>query len=113
MSGASEFDATLFSLGRLIRRLFDSYCSTNDPSELDVLIYQVTTLFRMIRASQHCSTQLLEDIEVGLSLLEARFPAKSRKYLWISPSIIIQSLQRPPTDGDSCRPATIFVRVRL
>ena len=70
MSGASEFDATLASLGRLVHRLFDSYCSTNDPSELDVLIYQVTKLFRMMRASELCSTQLLEAVGMGLSLLE-------------------------------------------
>ena len=70
MSRTSEFEATLFSLGRIVQRLFDSYRSTNDPSELDVLIYQVTKLFRMMRASELCSTQLLEAVAVGLSLLE-------------------------------------------
>ena len=70
MSRTSEFEAMLFSLGRIVQRLFDSYRSTNDPSELDVLIYQVTKLFRMMRASELCSTQLLEAVAVGLSLLE-------------------------------------------
>ena len=65
-----EFNEALYSLCRIVQRLFGSYYATRDPSELDVLIYQVSKLFRMMRASDQCSTELLEAVGVGLSLLQ-------------------------------------------
>jgi len=64
-----ELNSVLFSLSQVIHRLFDAYNQTKDPSELDALIYQVSKLMVILRASDQCSTEVLESVGVGLSLL--------------------------------------------
>lgn len=92
-----EFNKTLNSLYRIVKHLFDSYCATKDPSELDVLIYQVTKVFRMMRASDRCSTKLLEDVGVGLSLLQdEQNSVEEGSGFGYKPQLLVSSLKGRP-----------------
>ena len=74
MSGSvvqeSELDEAVFTLCRTVQQLVVSFLTTGNPSELDVLIYQVTKLYQLLRASTMCSSETLEAVGIGLTLLQ-------------------------------------------
>ena len=65
----SELEEAMFASCRVVQQLLASFLNTADPSELDMLIYQVTKLFRLMRASSVCTDEILEAVGVGLTLL--------------------------------------------
>ena len=66
----SELDEAVFTSCRIVQQLLVSFLTTGDPSELDVLIYQVTKLYHLLRASSTCSYETLEAVGIGLTLLQ-------------------------------------------
>ena len=66
----SELEEAMFGSCRVVQQLLTSFLNTVDPSELEMLIYQVTKLFRLIRASSVCTDEILEAVGVGLTLLQ-------------------------------------------
>lgn len=73
MSGSvreSELDEAVFTSCRIVQQLLVSFLATGDPSELDVLIYEVTKLYYFLRASSMCSSETLEAVGIGLTLLQ-------------------------------------------
>ena len=66
----SELDEAVFTSCRIVQQLLVSFLATGDPSKLDILIYQVTKLFHLLRASSMCSNETLETVGIGLTLLQ-------------------------------------------
>ena len=66
----SELEEALFTSCRIVQQLLTSFLTTADPSELDMLIYQVTKLFQLLRASSTCTNEILEAVGIGLTLLQ-------------------------------------------
>jgi len=46
-----ELEEAMFASCRIVQQLLISFLATGDPSELDMLIYQVTNLHYLMRAS--------------------------------------------------------------
>ena len=65
-----ELEEAMFSSCRVVQQLLTSFLNTTDPSELDMLIYQVTKLFPLMRASSVCTDEILEVVGVSLTLLQ-------------------------------------------
>ena len=91
-----EFNEALSSLCQIVPRLFASYYDTRDPSELDVLIYQVNKLFCMIRASDQCTTQQIEAVGVGLSLLQDAQNLIEEGSVGYEPHLLVNGLKGRP-----------------
>jgi len=65
-----ELEEAMFASCRIVQQLLTSFLATGDPSELDMLIYQVTKLYYLMRASSICTDEILEEVGIGLTLLQ-------------------------------------------
>ena len=66
----NELEEAMFTSCRVVQQLLTSFLTTADPSELDMLIYQVTKLFHLMRASTRCTDEILEAVGISLTLLQ-------------------------------------------
>ena len=80
----SELEEVMYASCRMVQRLLTSFLRTLDPSELDMLIYQVSKLFHLMRASSVCTDEILETVGIGLTLLQnaqaSASEARNREY---------------------------------
>jgi hypothetical protein len=66
----AELHEVIAGICAVVRHLISSYEVIRDPGNLDYLIYQVSKLLRILVAVSYCSTQVLDAIGQGLTLLE-------------------------------------------
>ena len=67
--GSAEFADALVRVGQTILRVINTYDRTRDPSDLDLLVYQVSKLYRIL-ACTLCDSYILRTIGTALNHLE-------------------------------------------
>ena len=66
----NDLSSILVGVCHCVQRLISLYNENRDPNELDFLVYQVNRLYHILTACDWCNSQLLEDIAIGLRLME-------------------------------------------
>ncbi len=65
----TELAEALIEVCRGVQRILTTYEVNRDPDELDFLVYQVNTLYRIVIPLSSCSSEVVEVlVEVGVSL---------------------------------------------
>ena len=106
----SELEEAMFAYCRVVQQLATSFLTTADPSELDMLIYQVTKLFHLMRASSICTDEILEAVGISLTLLQNAQSLSQESYSEsVPPWIITCKFKRPSTVRCFQQPARVFV----
>ena len=98
----SELEEAMFTSCRVVQQLLISFLTTADPSELDMLIYQVTKLFHLMRASTRCTDEILEAIGISLTLLQNAQNSSQESSNEYRPGLLpVHSKGRPRLDVSS------------
>ena len=97
-----ELEEAMFAYCRIVQQLVTSFLTTADPSELDMLIYQVTKLFHLMRASSRCTDEILEAVGISLTLLQNAQSLSQESYSEYRPGLLpVNSRGRPRLDVSS------------
>ena len=66
----TELDEALSRICRVVRHLVQSYEESKEPDKLDLLVFQVDRLYRLLLPLDIRSDQVLEAISASLCLLQ-------------------------------------------